>query len=152
MCFIYEIFALQDENSTNRPVCSFVKPLRAGRLLDTAREAARFVSLMHQERVPTVGGGGRTEQWTTMHAFLCRNKGVGDIRIDNTCIALEKTLFIPPTYKVCVDISFSLFHSSVHTFSRSGVVGWCEDVYLMSPGHPADIGFHLGKACCHCSR
>jgi len=66
----------QDENGNNRPVCSFVKPLRAGRLLDTAREAARFVSLIHQERTPSLGGGGRTEQWTTMHAFLARNKGV----------------------------------------------------------------------------
>ncbi|WAR13635.1 CEP76-like protein [Mya arenaria] len=32
-----------DENGNNRPVCSFVKPLRAGRLLDTAREAARLL-------------------------------------------------------------------------------------------------------------
>ena len=71
----------QDENGNNRPVCSFVKPLRAGRLLDTARQAARFVSLLHQERTPSLGGGGRTEQWTTMHAFLVRNKGVSAILI-----------------------------------------------------------------------
>ncbi|XP_060069379.1 centrosomal protein of 76 kDa-like [Ylistrum balloti] len=71
---LVKIFA-QDENATNRPVCSFVKPLRSGRLLDTARHSARFVSLIHHERIQTLGGGARTEQWTNMHAFLCRNKG-----------------------------------------------------------------------------
>ena len=69
---------IQDENATSRPVCSFVKPLRAGRLLDTPREAARFVSLMYLDKEPTLGGGGRAEQWTSMHAFMCRNKGVRD--------------------------------------------------------------------------
>ncbi|XP_048219411.1 centrosomal protein of 76 kDa isoform X3 [Perognathus longimembris pacificus] len=33
---LVKIFA-QDENGINRPVCSYVKPLRAGRLLDTPR-------------------------------------------------------------------------------------------------------------------
>ncbi|KAH3777162.1 hypothetical protein DPMN_178599 [Dreissena polymorpha] len=77
-CIFINSFHSKDENGNNRPVCSFVKPLRAGRLLHSAREAARFVSLIHQERTPTLGGGARTEQWTTMHAFLARNKGVGD--------------------------------------------------------------------------
>ena len=70
---------LQDENSTNHPVCSYVKPLRAGRLLDTPRQASRFVSLIGYEKVSTVGGGEKAEQWTTMHGFLCRNKGVGAV-------------------------------------------------------------------------
>lgn len=70
------IYICQDENGTNRPVCSYVKPLRAGRLLDTPRQAARLVSLIHNEKVPTLGGGDKREQWTNMHAFLCRNKGV----------------------------------------------------------------------------
>ncbi len=69
-------FHLQDENCNNRPVCSYVKPMRAGRLIDTPRQAARFVSLVGYEKVAMVGGGERTEQWSTMHAFLCRNKGV----------------------------------------------------------------------------
>lgn len=60
----------------NRPVNSFVKPLRGGRLLDSARHAARFVSLIHHEKVQSLGGGSKTEQWTNAHAFLCRNKGV----------------------------------------------------------------------------
>ncbi|KAK2191243.1 hypothetical protein NP493_55g07029 [Ridgeia piscesae] len=71
---LIKIFA-QDENGTNRPVCSYVRPLRAGRMLDTPRQAARFVSLLAYEKVTTLGGGGRGEQWTSMHAFLCRNKG-----------------------------------------------------------------------------
>ena len=34
-----------------------------------------------------------------------------------------------------------------------GVVGCGKCVmYLTSLGHPADIGLHLGKACCPCSR
>ena len=34
------------------------------------------MSLLAYEKVTTLGGGGRGEQWTSMHAFLCRNKGV----------------------------------------------------------------------------
>lgn len=58
----------------NRPVCSYVRVLRAGRLLESPRQAARFVSLLAQERAPVLGGGTRHEQWCTMMAFLCRNK------------------------------------------------------------------------------
>ncbi|KAK1795146.1 hypothetical protein P4O66_010326 [Electrophorus voltai] len=71
---LVKIFA-QDENGVNRPVCSYVRVLRAGRLLESPRQAARFVSLLAQERAPVVGGGARHEQWCNMMAFLCRNKG-----------------------------------------------------------------------------
>ena len=40
-----------------RPVCTFVRVLRAGRLLDTPRHAARFVSLLPRARSEAVGGG-----------------------------------------------------------------------------------------------
>ena len=53
-----------------------MKPLRAGRLLDTPRPAARFVSLVGYEKNVTLGGVDRAEQWSSVHAFLCRNKGV----------------------------------------------------------------------------
>ncbi|XP_068615984.1 centrosomal protein of 76 kDa isoform X2 [Brachionichthys hirsutus] len=71
-----KIFA-QDENGVNRPVCSYVRVLRAGRLLESPRQAARFVSLMAQERAPVVGGGagGKQEQWCSLLAFLSRGKG-----------------------------------------------------------------------------
>ncbi|XP_037533110.1 centrosomal protein of 76 kDa isoform X2 [Nematolebias whitei] len=69
-----KIFA-QDENGVNRPVCSYVRVLRAGRLLESPRQAARFVSLLAHERVPVVGGGAKQEAWCTLMAFLCRGKG-----------------------------------------------------------------------------
>ncbi|KAJ8013424.1 hypothetical protein DPEC_G00053120 [Dallia pectoralis] len=71
-----KIFA-QDENGMNRPVCSYVRVLRAGRLLESPRQAARFVSLMGLERAPLVGGGGgaKQEQWCSLFTFLCRSKG-----------------------------------------------------------------------------
>jgi len=71
---LVKIFA-QDECGTNRPVCSFVCPLRAGRLLDSPRQAARFVSLLGYEHAPSVGGG-KAEMWSSLHAFLCKGKGV----------------------------------------------------------------------------
>ncbi|XP_029360196.1 centrosomal protein of 76 kDa isoform X1 [Echeneis naucrates] len=69
-----KIFA-QDENGINKPVCSYVHVLRAGRLLESPRQAARFVSLLAHERAPVVGGGGKQEQWCTLMAFLCSRKG-----------------------------------------------------------------------------
>ncbi|XP_072317230.1 centrosomal protein of 76 kDa [Eucyclogobius newberryi] len=70
-----KIFA-QDENGVNRTVCSYVHVLRAGRLLESPRQAARFVSLLAHERAPVVGSGaGKHEQWCTLLAFLCRGKG-----------------------------------------------------------------------------
>ncbi|KAM4735064.1 centrosomal protein of 76 kDa [Anableps anableps] len=71
---LVKIFA-QDENGVNRPVCSYVRVLRAGRLLESPRQAARFVSLLAHERAPVVGGGGKQEQWCTLMSFLCRGKG-----------------------------------------------------------------------------
>ncbi|XP_068998211.1 centrosomal protein of 76 kDa isoform X1 [Embiotoca jacksoni] len=71
---LVKIFA-QDENAVNRPVCSYVRVLRAGRLLESPRQAARLVSLLAHEKAAVVGGGGRQEQWCTLMAFLCRGKG-----------------------------------------------------------------------------
>lgn len=69
------VLYVQDENGVNRPVCSYIRPLRAGRLLDTPRQAARFVSVLGYERAPVIGGGGgKQEQWCTLLAFLCRNQ------------------------------------------------------------------------------
>lgn len=70
-----KIFA-QDENGVNRPVCSYVRILRAGRLLESPRQAARFVSLLAQEKAPVVGSGvAKHEQWCTLLAFLSQGKG-----------------------------------------------------------------------------
>jgi len=67
---------VKDENCVNRPVCSYLRPLRAGRLLESPLQAARFVSLLGYEKTTSVGSVERAEQWTSMHAFLCRGKGV----------------------------------------------------------------------------
>eukprot|EP00741_Cyanophora_paradoxa_P012378 tig00020610_g11960.t1 len=72
-----KIFA-PSEDGAQRPVVSFVRPLRAGRLLDSPRHAARFVSLLPVAREEAVGGGpGRPDLWLTPHTFLC--KGSGDV-------------------------------------------------------------------------
>jgi centrosomal protein CEP76 len=46
---IVKVFA-QTEYGMDLPMCSFVRPMRAGRLLDSPRHAARFVSLLALER------------------------------------------------------------------------------------------------------
>ena len=71
---LVKVFA-QDENATNRLECMYVRPLKAGRLLDSPRHAARFVSLIPYERVASIGSSGgtcRPEQWYSLHSFLCR--------------------------------------------------------------------------------
>ena len=76
-----KMFAL-DEGGRSRSVCSFVWPLRAGRLLEGARHAARFVSLLPFERSGSVGGawrgrgGGGGEVWSSLHTLLSQRKGV----------------------------------------------------------------------------
>ena len=60
----------------NHPVCSYARPLRAGRLLESPLQAARFVSLLGYDKTVSVGGGSPAEQWTSLHAFLCRGSGV----------------------------------------------------------------------------
>jgi centrosomal protein CEP76 len=60
----------------NRPVCSYVKPIRADRLIDTPRQAARFVSLIgYAKSVPILGANKRVDQWLNVHTFLAKNGG-----------------------------------------------------------------------------
>ena len=100
---LVKIFA-QDECGTNRPVCSFVCPLRAGRLLDSPRQAARFVSLLGYEHAPSVGGG-KVEMWSSLHAFLCKGKGVSQryegIQSTGQAGSLTNNLF-PFQNNVCI--------------------------------------------------
>jgi centrosomal protein CEP76 len=72
---LVKIFA-QDENGTNRPVCSFIRPIKVSRLLDTPRQAARFVSLIGYNKLSSsIGVNEQVEQWLNMHTFLVRNCG-----------------------------------------------------------------------------
>lgn len=64
------------------PACPFpstrrryVTPMRAGRLLDTPRHAARFVSLMPSRHAPGVGSGERVEAWRSMNTFIALREG-----------------------------------------------------------------------------
>ena len=67
----------QDEEGTMRLVCSYVQPMMVGRLLESPREAARFVSLLSYER-PSSIGSGCNEVWNTLHTVLSVRKGVSE--------------------------------------------------------------------------
>ncbi len=62
------------EDGVRRFVCSFVSPMSAGRSLDSALHAARFVRLIPFEKELKIGGE-RSGIWNTMHTFLSLGKG-----------------------------------------------------------------------------
>lgn len=73
---LVKIFA-SDEAGISRPVCCYVSMLRAGRLLDSPRHAARFVSLLPFEKTGTIGRGAcNSEMWMSSFAVLVSKKGV----------------------------------------------------------------------------
>jgi len=73
---IVKIFA-QDESGANRLVCAYVRAMRAGRLIDSPRHAARFVSLIGYTKPEqkALGGVDSADQWLHLHTFLARNSG-----------------------------------------------------------------------------
>ncbi|XP_026781878.3 centrosomal protein of 76 kDa isoform X1 [Pangasianodon hypophthalmus] len=134
---LVKIFA-QDENGVNRPVCSYVRVLRAGRLLESPRQAARFVSLLAQERAPVLGGGTRHEQWCTMLAFLCRNKGDCE---DHATLLCSLLLGFGLDAYVCVGTKAkNIPHTWVMTCGTDGTVTFWESQtahrYLHQPIDP----------------
>ena len=78
----------QDENATNRLVCMYMRLLRAGRLLDSVRHGARFVSLIGYEKMASIGSSGhcRPEKWNSLYSFLCRKCGVGCVCAASFCV------------------------------------------------------------------
>ncbi|MBN3308447.1 CEP76 protein, partial [Amia calva] len=136
---LVKIFA-QDENGVNRPVCSYVRALRAGRLLDSPRQAARFVSLLAQERAPVIGGGPRQEQWCTLLAFLCRNKGDCEDHANLLCGLL---LGFGLDAYVCVGTKAKgVPHTWVMTTGTDGTITFWESLtghrYIHQPINPDD--------------
>ncbi|XP_003219767.2 centrosomal protein of 76 kDa isoform X1 [Anolis carolinensis] len=137
---LVKIFA-QDENGINRPVCSYVRPLRAGRILDTPRQAARFVSVLGYERAPVIGGGNsKQEQWCTLLAFLCRNKGDCEDHANLLCSLL---LGFGLEAFVCVGTKAKgVPHTWVMTYGIDGVVTFWESLtghrYIHNPIKPDD--------------
>lgn len=73
---LVKIFA-PDEGGVSQLVCCYVRPMLAGRLLDSPRHAARFVSLIPFEKMGSVGRGACcSEMWTNGFAMLVNKKGV----------------------------------------------------------------------------
>nr|XP_014426171.1 centrosomal protein of 76 kDa isoform X2 [Pelodiscus sinensis] len=137
---LVKIFA-QDENGINRPVCSYVRPLRAGRLLDTPRQAARFVNVLGYERAPVIGGGGgKQEQWCTLLAFLCRNKGDCE---DHATLLCSLLLGYGLEAFVCVGTKAKgVPHTWVMTCGTDGTITFWESLtghrYIHNPINPDD--------------
>ncbi|KAM9024405.1 centrosomal protein of 76 kDa isoform 2-T2 [Ara ararauna] len=137
---LVKIFA-QDENGVNHPVCSYIRPLRAGRLLDAPRQAARFVSVLGYERAPVIGGGGgKQEQWCTLLAFLCRNKGDCEDHANLLCSLL---LGFGLEAFVCVGTKGKgVPHTWVMTLGTDGTVTFWESLtghrYIHRPVKPDD--------------
>ncbi|XP_056142658.1 centrosomal protein of 76 kDa [Lampris incognitus] len=136
---LVKIFA-QDENGVNRPVCSYVHVLRAGRLLESPRQAARFVSLLAHERAPVVGGGGKQEQWCTLLSFLCRGKGDCE---DHATLLCSLLLGFGLDAYVCVGTKVkSRPHAWVMTRGTDGSITFWESLssrrYLHRPIDPDD--------------
>lgn len=69
-----KIFA-QNECGASKPVVTFITPINTGRLLDSPRHAARFVSLIKHEEECSMFGS-KVDTWSSLHSFLCRGKGV----------------------------------------------------------------------------
>ncbi|TRY84949.1 hypothetical protein DNTS_019027, partial [Danionella cerebrum] len=142
---LVKIFA-QDENGVNRPVCSYVRVLRAGRLLESPRQAARFVSLLAQERTPMVGGGAKQEQWSSMMAFLCCNKARGYLNgdcEDHATLLCSLLLGFGMDAYVCVGTKAkNIPHTWVLTCGTDGSITFWESFtahrYLHFPMDPYD--------------
>ncbi|ESO82822.1 hypothetical protein LOTGIDRAFT_229828 [Lottia gigantea] len=133
---IVKIFAT-DENGNNKPVNSYVKPFRTGRLIETPRQAARFVSLIHKDYPKSLGQDKR-EQWTCIHSFLCMNRGGIEDHATLLCSLLLG--FGLDTY-VCIGTSTKgATHAWVMTRSVNGLVTFWESIkgnrYIHEPIDP----------------
>lgn len=73
VCRLVKIYA-ETEHGRQRSVCCLVRPMRSGRLLDSPRHAARFVSLLPLRRLEGIGET-RREVWMSTHTFLSAKRG-----------------------------------------------------------------------------
>lgn len=131
---LVKLFA-KDETGHNRPVCTTVAPHQVGRLLETPRQAARFVSLLPFRRLPSLGGqdgSARVEQWSALHTFL--TAGHGDVE-DHARLLCGLLLGFGLEAFVCIgtkgisavdsDRVTSVAHAWVLTYGSNGkVVFW----------------------------
>ena len=110
---LVKIFA-ETEDGSQQPVCALVQPLKCNRMLDSPLHAARFVSLIPQERVE-VPGGARVETWYSMHTFL--SKGAGDTE-DHAVLLCSFLLGFGLDAYVCLGASGEGSHAWVMTRGR----------------------------------
>ena len=85
---LVKIFS-QDEFGAKWPVFSFVHPLKADRILESPRHAARFVSLIPYVQSSTTFGseGCRREVWSSLHTLFSCKKGVSfSVRLMSACL------------------------------------------------------------------
>ncbi|XP_065828302.1 centrosomal protein of 76 kDa-like isoform X2 [Oscarella lobularis] len=122
---LVKVFA-QDETGRSRLVCSFLTPLVGGRLIESPRAAARFVSLIEYERTPTVGGDSKPELWASMGAFL--SKGAGNCE-DHAVLLCSLLLGFGLDAYVCIGTkSKGTAHAWVATIGHSGIVTFWESL------------------------
>ena len=69
-----KIFA-EDETGKNQVVCGFIQPFGGCRLINSPRQAARYVSTFQLEKASSIGSSPKANQWQSFHAFLCSKKG-----------------------------------------------------------------------------
>lgn len=119
-----KIFA-QTEAGVNRPVCTFVRPLRAGRLIDSPRAAARFVSLIPYQKDDASAGGAAAETWNSQHAFLCQL--CGDAQ-DHALLLCSLLLGFGLDAYVCVGTDGSGPHLWVMTISSPDRIWFWESL------------------------
>eukprot|EP00698_Gefionella_okellyi_P021413 TRINITY_DN693_c0_g1_i2.p1 TRINITY_DN693_c0_g1~~TRINITY_DN693_c0_g1_i2.p1 ORF type:complete len:635 (-),score=95.57 TRINITY_DN693_c0_g1_i2:330-2234(-) len=136
---LIKIFATT-EAGQQKCVCTYVRPIRSSRLIESARHAARFVAL-----IPRVGseliGGGRTDVWQTPHATLAAC--AGDLE-DHAVLLCSLLLGLGLDAYVCVGSTTEGYSVWVMSRSEDGVVFW--DVlqgarYAIQKGMPHPFRF-----------
>ncbi|TSK34864.1 Centrosomal protein of 76 kDa [Bagarius yarrelli] len=115
-----------------------IRSSHQSKLVKIFAQAARFVSLLAQEKAPVLGGGTRHEQWCTMMAFLCRNKGDCE---DHATLLCSLLLGFGLDAYVCVGTKAkNIPHTWVMTCGTDGTVTFWESQtahrYLHQPIDP----------------
>ena len=114
-----QLFALT-EMGVRRPVTCFVRPLRAGRMLDSALHAAHFVSLIPFERSDTVGAAA-AEIWQTSHSTLAARHGDAE---EHALLLASLLLGFGLEAYVCLGEDASGAHVWVMTRADGAVTFW----------------------------
>ena len=128
---LVKIFA-QDENGVHRFACSYVYSLQAGRLIDSPRHAARFVSLIEYERQPSASGI-YSDGWNSMLAFLAKRKGGVE---DHSVLLCSLLIGFGLNAYVCMGTKDKgIAHTWVVTIASDGSVKFWESLSALQYEH-----------------